>query len=200
MRWTILFACALLPAISAEPANAYVARFNGTPLDPDTIGLTNGAVITAKCDYASEATWLRGNVVGQDVGVGTFGAAIDTPSRWLVERIGTTPWFRLKALGQGTAPGARFLALRPANARVGPEPYLSADGNTGTAVFQIYALLDQFGGHHYYGLRGLSYKFSSQSKFVWLKCAPGSGDVYTDPTLGTGSVVAWRIYIERPGR
>ncbi len=200
MRRVGLILAAMAGAVAGGSASADVGSTGG-PLELSKLGLKNGSVVSMKCDVAAEATWLRGDVVAGVVRLGPWGAAIDTPSRWRIEAVAGAPtWFKLRALGQGDAPGPRYLSLRPKSVRNGPEPFLASTGDDVASSFRFYYLADQFGNVNFVGLTGISAKPHPQGQPAWVKCDPGSGGVIAAPSLDPGHAGAWRLYIEVPGR
>lgn len=193
----LLIAASLL---AAGPAAADLG-ITGKPIDITQLGLRNGSVVSLKCDIGADGSWLQGRVTGQSVRSGTWGADIDTISRWRIEMNPATPtWFKMRALGQSAVSGPRYLSLRPKTSRTGPEPFLVDAANDVSSSFQLYYLTDAFGNAHFLGLVGVSAKPHPQSSPEWIKCNPADGSIFAETSLGSGNYGAWRIYIELPGK
>lgn len=183
-----------------EPAAAGLG-VTGNPIDITRLGLKNGSVVSLRCDIAGDGTWLQGDVAAQKVRSGTWGATIDTTSRWRIEMDPKAPtWFKMRALGQGAYPAARYLSLRPKTSRNGPEPFLMDRPDDVSSSFQLYYLTDSFGNVPFMGLTGVSAKPHPQTMAEWVRCDPMTGSIFVDTTLGLGNSAAWRIYIELPNK
>jgi len=181
-------------------ATAEIGGTTGKPIDLRTLGLKTGAVLTLRCDAADAKSWLIGDVIGQDVRIDTWGSAINTPSRWRLRILPNDPTsFNLRAVGQGSAVGARYLALRPKTARSGPEPYLHPSATEQSAQWQLFYLYDSFGDVHFFGLRGRSWADRATGEQRWLKCDAPNGEAFATRALGNLNLVAWRFYVELPG-